>query len=110
MIIHGDCLEVMPTLDKVDLIIADPPYNIKKDFWDYRKDYNEFMQKVFLECEKGLKDNGSFYWFHNSMPSIARFMVCLEETSFVFKNLVTIRKKDNDYIKALYGSQEHFRK
>lgn len=27
---HGDCLEIMPTLDKADAVIADPPYNISK--------------------------------------------------------------------------------
>ena len=26
-IYHGDCLEVMPELEPVDLVIADPPYN-----------------------------------------------------------------------------------
>ena len=30
----GDCLEVLPTLDAVDLVIADPPYGIDKAEWD----------------------------------------------------------------------------
>ena len=35
-VINGDCLEVMKNIsDKsIDLIIADPPYNIGKDTWD----------------------------------------------------------------------------
>jgi DNA modification methylase len=28
-IYHGDCLSIMPQLPKVDLVLADPPYNIK---------------------------------------------------------------------------------
>ena len=29
-IYHGDCRDVLPTLEPVDLVIADPPYGIKK--------------------------------------------------------------------------------
>ena len=25
---HGDCLEILPTLGKVDAVVADPPYGI----------------------------------------------------------------------------------
>jgi DNA modification methylase len=28
---HGDCLEILPTLPKVDAVITDPPYGIGKD-------------------------------------------------------------------------------
>ncbi len=27
-IYHGDCLEIMPDLEKVDLVLTDPPYGI----------------------------------------------------------------------------------
>jgi len=30
-IYHGDCREVLPTLDKVDLVLTDPPYGIFKN-------------------------------------------------------------------------------
>lgn len=30
-IYHGDCREVLPRLDKVDLVLTDPPYGIKMD-------------------------------------------------------------------------------
>jgi site-specific DNA-methyltransferase (adenine-specific)/modification methylase len=29
----GDCMEILPTLGKVDAVITDPPYNIGKDAW-----------------------------------------------------------------------------
>ena len=29
---HGDCLDIMPDLEMVDLVITDPPYNIGKNF------------------------------------------------------------------------------
>ena len=35
-IYHGDCLEILPQLDKVDLVLTDPPYglNFKGEEWD----------------------------------------------------------------------------
>lgn len=33
-IYHGDCLEIMPLLDRVDLVVTDPPYGITSNDWD----------------------------------------------------------------------------
>ncbi len=33
-IFHGDCRDVLPTLDKVDLVLTDPPYGMHKTDWD----------------------------------------------------------------------------
>ncbi len=33
-IYHGDCREILPTLPKVDLVLTDPPYGMKKAAWD----------------------------------------------------------------------------
>lgn len=30
-VLHGDCLEILPLLPKVDLVVTDPPYGIFKD-------------------------------------------------------------------------------
>lgn len=112
---QGDCLEIFPSIpDKsVNLIIIDPPYNIGKDKWDKWKTvelYVEFMGEVFTECQRVLKDNGSFYFFHNDFLQIVELQNWLNKnSSFVFKSLITIDKKDNNYIKDLYGSQNHFR-
>jgi len=50
-IYHGDCLEIMPQLEPVDLVATDPPYNAKKNYGTYKdnlsdKDYAVFMGKV----------------------------------------------------------------
>ena len=34
-IYHGDCREILPTLQPVDLVIADPPYAVKLDYMSY---------------------------------------------------------------------------
>lgn len=30
----GDCLEILPTLDKVDAVVTDPPYGVSGNSWD----------------------------------------------------------------------------
>jgi len=32
---HGDCLEILPTLDKVDAVVTDPPYGIGFEYYGY---------------------------------------------------------------------------
>ena len=31
---HGDCLEIMPQLEPVDLVLTDPPYGVTQNVWD----------------------------------------------------------------------------
>ena len=67
---NEDCLEIMKDIpnETIDLVLIDPPYNIGKakwDKWDTVGEYVKFMGKVFLEIQRVLKDNGSFYFFHN---------------------------------------------
>ncbi len=95
-IICGDCLEVMKGLPEksINLIVADPPYNIGKAKWDKIKNYIDWMGAVFLECQRVLKDNGSFYWFHNDMMQIKDLMRWIEDnTQFVFKQFIVWNKR-----------------
>jgi site-specific DNA-methyltransferase (adenine-specific) len=94
---HGDCLELMKDIpDKsVDLILTDPPYNIGKAKWDKIPNYVEWCGKWFVECQRVLKDNGSFYWWHNDMVQIAQLMEWLRvNTGFVFNSFVIWDKGD----------------
>lgn len=99
-IYQWDCIEGMRALpdDSIDLIVIDPPYNIGKDArWDsYREDeYLTFMSLVFNECERVLKPNGSFYWWHNDMLMISKLMTEIENrTSFIFNSFITWDKGD----------------
>ncbi len=69
-----DCLDGLKKIDdkSIDLIFTDPPYNIKykNEGWDFRDDYLDFMKKVFVECDRVLKDTGSLYFFHNQFNTI----------------------------------------
>ena len=98
-LIQGDCLEKMKEIpDKsINLVLIDPPYNINKADWDKWKTVNayvEFMGQVFLECQRVLKDNGSFYFFHNDFLQIVELQNWINKnTNFVFKQLITWNKK-----------------
>lgn len=92
----GDCLDLIKQIDSqsVNLIIADPPYNIKKDTWDRIPDYINWLGTRILEIERVLKDNGSFYLFHNDMPQLSKIMVWIENhTRFVFKQFIVWNKR-----------------
>ena len=98
-LIQGDCLEKMKEIpDKsIDLVLIDPPYNINKAEWDKWKTVNayvEFMGQVFLECQRVLKDNGSFYFFHNDFLQIVELQNWINKnTKFKFKQLLVWNKR-----------------
>ena len=97
-LIQGDCLEKMKEIpDKsINLVLIDPPYNINKADWDKWKTVNayvEFMGQVFLECQRVLKDNGSFYFIHNDFLQIVELQNYINKnTNFIFKQLITLNK------------------
>ena len=98
-LIQGDCLEKMKEIpDKsINLVLIDPPYNINKADWDKWKTvdaYVEFMGQVFLECQRVLKDNGSFYFFHNDFLQIVELQNYINKnTKFIFKQLLVWNKR-----------------
>jgi len=66
-IILGDCLEVMQSLGKYDLIILDPPYIAVRDSRAKEWNYNFDWHKLFKLTHKCLKDNGVVFLF--GLPS-----------------------------------------
>jgi site-specific DNA-methyltransferase (adenine-specific) len=99
-LVHGNCLDKLKQIkDKsINLVLIDPPYNISKAEWDTWKtidDYIEFMGQVFLECERVLKDNGSFYFFHNDFEQMAELQHWIKKnTEFIFNSFITWDKGD----------------
>ena len=97
----GDCLEIMENIESnsINLILTDPPYNISKDKkWDKWKTvdaYVEFMGQVFLECQRVLKNNGSFYFFHNDFLQIVELQNYINKnTDFIFNSFIIWDKGD----------------
>lgn len=90
-IYNMDCLDGMKQIDdnSIDCIIADPPYNMGKDYWDkYSKaDYSKLIKDWIFEFQRLLKDTGSLYLWHNDFPTLARINVFIDDnTDFIFKN------------------------
>ena len=73
----------------INLIHTDPPYNIGIAEWDKIPDYVEWCGKWIKECERVLKDNGSFYFWHNDMSQIPQIMEWIRQnTGFVFNSFI----------------------
>lgn len=68
-IFHGNCLDILATIpdNSVDLIFADPPYNIGKKFGEFKDswpsdvDYAEWCYQWLSACILKLKQSGSLY-------------------------------------------------
>ncbi|MBT43833.1 MAG: restriction endonuclease [Idiomarina sp.] len=86
-IINEDCIEGMAKLDdcSVDLIIADPPYNLNKNFgqWDESKNKDNWLpwSKLWLDqCKRVLKPTGSIfvYGIHHHLCWLQCYMYELD--------------------------------
>jgi len=105
-IYQGDCLEVLKTFpDKsVDLVFADPPYNMQTegellradgssfsgvaDKWDKfnsLQDYDIFSKQWLSECRRVLKDDGSI-WVIGSFQNIFRLGYIMQDLGFWILN------------------------
>lgn len=66
-IYHGDCLEIMPLLPKVDLVVTDPPYGINADLEMHKKSGQQYGNAA---APKGNYEYSN--WDANTPP--ARFL------------------------------------
>jgi len=57
-LIHGDMLDVMPTLGKFDLVVTDPPYGVTDYEWDILHT-KEWLQAIIPH----LADQYNLFWF-----------------------------------------------
>jgi modification methylase len=111
-ILRGDCVEAMARLpDKsVDLIFADPPYNMQlggdlhrpdnskvdavTDHWDKFSsfaEYDAFTRKWLTEARRVLKDDGAI-WVIGSYHNIFRVGTALQDLGYWLMNDIIWRK------------------
>ena len=111
-IIHGDCIEELKKLPakSVDLVFADPPYNLQlggellrpdnskvdavDDHWDQFESfaaYDKFTREWLTECRRVLKDDGAL-WVIGSYHNIFRVGVALQDLGFWLLNDIVWRK------------------
>jgi len=113
-ILHGDCIKILGTLpeNSVDVIFADPPYNLQlrnelyrpdrsrvdavADGWDKFEDfkaYDEFTFKWLSASRRVLKDTGTI-WVIGSYHNIYRVGAIMQDLGFWILNDV-LWIKDN---------------
>ena len=111
-ILDGDCIEAMRSLPSasVDLVFADPPYNLQlggdlsrpdgshvdavTDHWDQFASfaaYDQFTREWLTEARRVLKPNGSL-WVIGSYHNIFRVGAILQDMGFWILNDVVWRK------------------
>ena len=105
-IIHGDCTEVLGSIPErsVDLIFADPPYNLQlqrplwrpnmtrvdavTDGWDQFssvQEYDDFSRKWLRGCRRLLKDTGTI-WVIGTYHNIYRVGTVMQDLGYWFLN------------------------
>jgi modification methylase len=113
-ILNGDCLEELARLPdrSVDLVFADPPYNLQlggellrpdnskvdavDDHWDRFESfeaYDRFTRAWLKECRRVLKDDGAI-WVIGSYHNIFRVGVAVQDLGFWILNDVVWRKSN----------------
>ena len=94
--LNGDSLLIIDDIlnQSIQTICIDPPYNIKKDKWDNINNYEDWLINIICKLENKLKDNGSFFMFHNDMEVIASLMNKIKrKTKFKFIQMITWNKR-----------------
>ena len=114
VVLAGDCIEVMRSLpaESVDLIFADPPYNLQlkgelhrpdnskvdavDDHWDRFASfatYDAFSRDWLAAARRLLKPDGAI-WVIGSYHNIYRLGACLQDAGFWILNDVVWRKSN----------------
>jgi site-specific DNA-methyltransferase (adenine-specific) len=111
-IFWGDALEVLASAipdRSIDLIFADPPYNIGKSFngtkdrWESEEIYLQWCYNWFDLCIKKLKDTGSFYLMA-ATQNMPYFDVYLREKIHILSRIVWYYDSSGVQAKRYFGS------
>ncbi len=113
-VLIGDCLDILPSLpaDSVDLVFADPPYNLQlrqdlyrpnltrvngvSDAWDRFPNYaayDDFTKAWLQECRRVLKPTGTL-WVIGSYHNIYRVGAILQDLGYWILNDVVWVKRN----------------
>lgn len=95
-IICGEAVEIMKTIkdSSIDLIIADPPYNLNKDYGNNQdklqfEDYLNFSKQWLKEAKRVLSDNGTIYVFMGMRFISYVYMILEQELDLSFNSWIT---------------------
>lgn len=111
LIANSDTLKFLENINdkSVDLIFADPPYNLGKDFgndsdsWTDRREYLNWCYEWIDECFRVLKDNGTFYMM-NSTQNMPYINIYLQENYNIINDIIWAYDSSGVQSKKKYGS------
>lgn len=124
----GDCINLLKELpdNSIDLIFADPPYNLQlggelfrpdqskvdgvDDEWDKfqsKKEYDNFSEKWIKECFRVLKKNGSF-WVIGSYHNIFSVGNIIQNTGFwILNDIIWVKSNPMPNFKGTRFNNSH---
>ena len=112
IIYHGDVLEVLPSQisdSSIDLIFADPPYNLGKKFsqfhdrWSSDAEYAEWAYQWIDECIRVLKPTGSLYLM-SSTQAMPYFDLYIRDKLKVISRIVWFYDSSGVQARKYFGS------
>lgn len=113
-----DSLEYLKTIESksIGLAIYDAPYfstgikEVGDKQWKTEEEYINWCLEIIKETQRVLKDNGSFYWFHNDINIMVEILHRVKhETEFKLKNQITwdkVATGNQDFLMPLYKNSK----
>lgn len=96
ILMTDDCRIAFRTIESgsVDLIVADPPYNLGKDYGNEsdsrcRDEYVSFTREWLVEAKRVLKSEGSLYVFMGFRYISRLYIILEEELGLLFNGWIT---------------------
>jgi site-specific DNA-methyltransferase (adenine-specific) len=127
-IIHGDCIEILKSLpeNSVDLIFADPPYNLQlrkdlyrpnmtkvdavNDGWDHFdgfKEYDSFTRGWLSACRCVMKETGTL-WVIGSYHNIYRVGAIMQDLGFwILNDLIWVKNNPMPNFRGVRFTNAH---
>ena len=110
-IYHGDCRDVLPRLEQVDLVLTDPPYfRVKAEPWDRAWDDGDAFLRWLGDCadmwQATLRPNGSLMVF--ASPQMCSRVEGMIGARFSVLNVIRWYKRDGWHQKTEKESLRSF--
>ena len=96
VLLKGDCLEILPHLEPVDLVLTDPPYNCGKDYGVYKDNLPRFE---FLKLIEKATAVGNNYGVYTDSHRLKTFWDILPESSPIFIHVAANGFSNNNNIR-----------
>lgn len=99
VLFQADCLAMLSRMhsETVDMVFADPPFNLGKDYKNgfkdkvNREEYFEWCRKWIFECARILKPGGAFFLY--ALPELALRFGSYMSDRLIFRHWIALSMK-----------------